>query len=88
MSFFFFVCLFAEIPITNKHFNRLKSELEADMSEEDKVNCETSLCIPSIDIFDFEDDKDKIDTGNGSELTVDEGSSSSYCSICLLVSIS
>ena len=46
------------------------------MAEEDKVNCETSLCIPSIDIFDFEDDKDKIDTGNGSELTVDEGSPS------------
>ena len=43
------------------------------MSEEDKVGCETSLCIPSIDIFDFEDDKDKIDTGSGSELTVDDG---------------
>lgn len=49
------------------------------MSEEDKVNCETSLCIPSIDIFDFEDDKDRIDTGNGSELTVDEGLSTEYC---------
>ena len=43
------------------------------MSEEDKVDCDTSLCNPSVDIFDFEEDKDNIETGNGSELTVDEG---------------